>query len=116
MNVNSVSSNPILNNPTFNKTQTRELPADQGQDAIIRNDKTESTATSLLREDNVSLSSSGQTRRTEGGEPTRTSLSSGEAAQMANQLRDQLNNNPSQAMQALGVPDNRMVQSLLSAA
>jgi|GEM_PF-3516889 len=116
MNVNSVSSNPILNNPTFNKTQTRELPADQGQDAVIRNDQAESTAASLLEEDNVSLSSSGQTRRTEGGQPTRTNLSSGEASQMASQLRNQLNDNPSQAMLALGVPDNRMVQSLLSAA
>ena len=116
MNINSVSSNPILNNPTFNKTQTRELPADQAQDTPVRTGLAESATESILKEDNVSLSGSFQTRHSEQVQATPSNISSSDAAQMAGHLKDMLNNNPSQAMQAFGIPDNRMVQSLLSAA
>lgn len=117
MNINSVLSNPILNNPTFNKTQTRELPADQNQEmTTLDEQQTQSTASNTLPEDNVSLSSTSQAQRTDSTRSTRSSLSAVDAEQMASALKQMMSSNPSQAMQAIGTPDNRMVQSLLSVA
>jgi hypothetical protein len=109
MNVNSVSSNPILNNPTFNKTQTRELPADQALDAQTRTD-----TRSILPEDTLSLSASTPVLRPGQVQAASSELSADAAQTMTRTLTQLMNNNPSQAMQAIGIPDNRMVQSLLS--
>lgn len=115
MAISTVSSNPILNNPTFQKTQTRETPADvSSTETPARSNQT--TGGEPSQDESVSLNISSQSFRTEQTRESRPTISPREAERTANSLKQMMNNNPQQAIQAFGAPDSRVVQSLLSVA
>lgn len=115
MAINTISSNPILNNPTFQRTQTRETTHDPAMGSQGRADQAASGSSSTP-EEGVSLNLGSQALRPERALESRPTISPREAERTANSLRQMMNDNPQQTAQAFGVPDSRMVQSLLAAA
>ncbi len=116
MAINNISSNPILNSPTYQKTQTRETTNDSALDNQNRSSDTTTASGQPTQDDGVLLNLGTQTMRAERTQEPRPMVSPREAERTANSLRQMMNDDPQQAAQAFGMPDNRMVQSLLAAA
>jgi len=116
MSVSTISSNPILNSAAFQRIQSKETTNDPAAEALLKSDKQAAVQSDQdqSQDDNVSLNAGLQALRAEQTKSARPAISAHEAERTANSLKQMMSNNPQQAMQAFGIPDSRMVQSLLS--
>jgi len=117
MAINNISNNQILNNPALQRSQTKEAQNDTDNNTVTnRPTGTNEAVEQNSADDTVTLSFGGQALRTEQAQGNEPPISPQEAANTANNISQLIRNNPQQAVQAFGVPDQRAVQSLLAAA